>query len=57
MLKLTELEITVFYSMAIVGYILRGKRSGHEADHLPPPSVEVRNEWIYNPIPQYTCIA
>jgi len=57
MLKLTELEITVFYSMAIVGYILRGKRSGHEADHLPPPSVEVRNEWLYNPIPQYTCIA
>jgi hypothetical protein len=27
------------------------KRPGREADHSPPTSVEVKNEWSYNPTP------
>jgi hypothetical protein len=27
------------------------KRPGHEADHSPPPSAEVKNVWSYTSIP------
>jgi hypothetical protein len=27
------------------------KRSGREADHLPPPSAEVKSPWSYTPTP------
>jgi hypothetical protein len=30
---------------------LRVKRSGREADHSPPSSVEVKNAWSYNSTP------
>ena len=26
---------------------------GREAHHLPPPSAEIKNEWIYSSIPPY----
>jgi hypothetical protein len=29
------------------------KRSGREADHLPPSSAEVKNVWSYTSTPQY----
>jgi hypothetical protein len=29
------------------------KRPGREADHAPPSSAEVKNEWNYTSIPQY----
>ena len=32
-------------------FSLRLKWLGHEADHLAPSSVEVKNEWSYNSIP------
>jgi hypothetical protein len=28
------------------------KRPGREGDHLPPSSVEVKNEWSTTPLPQ-----
>jgi hypothetical protein len=33
---------------------LRVKWPGHEADHLPPYSTEVKNAWSYTSVPQYT---
>jgi hypothetical protein len=27
------------------------KQPGREADHSPPTSAEVKNTWIYNPLP------
>jgi len=33
------------YSVGIQGCILMAKKPGHEADHLPPSNVEVKNEW------------
>jgi hypothetical protein len=33
------------------------KQSGHEADHSPPPSAEVKNAWSYTSIPQYVFMA
>jgi hypothetical protein len=35
----------------------RVKRPGREADHSPPYSAEVKNEWIYISTPQYISIA
>ena len=35
------------YSMGIQDSILMGKKPGHEADHLPPSNVEVKNERSY----------
>jgi hypothetical protein len=32
----------------------RVKHPGNEADHLPPPSVEVKKMWIYTSTPPYT---
>jgi hypothetical protein len=29
------------------GYFLEVKRPGHEADHSPPPKIEVRKVWSY----------
>jgi hypothetical protein len=29
------------------------KRPGHEADHSPPTSAEVKKMWIYTPTPPY----
>jgi hypothetical protein len=29
------------------------KQPGHEADHLPPSSAEVKNFWSYTSTPQY----
>jgi hypothetical protein len=29
------------------------KQQGHEADHSPPSSAEVKNEWSYTPTPPY----
>jgi hypothetical protein len=34
-----------------------GKVAGHEADHSPPSSAEVKNEWNYTSIPQYVFMA
>jgi hypothetical protein len=33
------------------------KQLGHEADHSPPSSAEVKNEWCYTSTPQYTYMA
>jgi hypothetical protein len=33
------------------------KRSGREADHLPPSSAEVKNTWSYASTPQYAFLA
>jgi hypothetical protein len=33
------------YSVRIEGSIVMEKKPGHEADHLPPSNVEVKNEW------------
>jgi hypothetical protein len=33
------------------------KRPGREADHLPPPSAEVKNSWNLPPLPQYASMA
>jgi hypothetical protein len=33
------------------------KRSGHEADHSPPSSAEVKNSWSYTSTPQYVFMA
>jgi hypothetical protein len=32
------------------------KAAGREADHLPPPSAEVKNVWSYNSTPQHNFI-
>jgi hypothetical protein len=34
-------------------FVLGVRRPGHEADHSPPPSVEVRNAWSYTSTPPY----
>jgi len=33
------------------------KRPGREADHLSPPSAEVKNAWSYTSTPTYVFIA
>jgi hypothetical protein len=33
------------------------KRSGHEADHSPPTTAEVKKTWIYISIPTYAFMA
>jgi hypothetical protein len=33
------------------------KRQGHEADHSPPSSAEVKNAWSYTSTPQYVFMA
>jgi hypothetical protein len=33
------------------------KRLGHEADHSPPTSVEVKKKWLYAPTPPYIFMA
>jgi len=33
------------------------KRPGHEADHSPPSSAEVKNAWSYTSTPQYVFVA
>jgi hypothetical protein len=33
------------YSAGIRGSILMAKKAGHEAEHLPPSNVKVKNEW------------
>jgi hypothetical protein len=33
------------------------KRPGHEADHSPPSSAEVKNAWSYTSTPQYVFMA
>jgi hypothetical protein len=33
------------------------KQLGHEADHSPPPSAEVKNAWSYTSTPQYVFMA
>jgi len=35
----------------------RVKRTGREADHAPPASAEIKNEWSYAPTPQYVFMA
>jgi hypothetical protein len=35
------------YPMGNRGYFGGLKRHGHEVDHLPPSSAEVKNEWSY----------
>jgi hypothetical protein len=32
-------------------------RPGHEADHSPPSSADVKNAWSYTSIPQYVFMA
>jgi len=32
-------------------------RPGREADHSPPCSAEVKNEWSYNSTPQYAFVS
>jgi hypothetical protein len=34
-----------------------GKAAGHEADHSPPSSAEVKNAWSYTSTPQYVFMA
>jgi hypothetical protein len=33
------------------------KRQGHETDHSPPSSAEVKNAWSYTSTPQYVFMA
>lgn len=35
-------------------FIPRKKRLGHDSDHSPPSSTEVKNKWSYTSIPPYT---
>ena len=41
------------YSMGTAGPFSRVKRPRSKADHSPPPSTEVKNEWSYICIPLY----
>jgi len=45
------------YLIGTRGLSLGIKGLGHEADHSPPTSVEVKNAWSYTSIPQYTFMA
>jgi hypothetical protein len=39
------------------GYFPRSKAPGHEADHSPPPSAEVKNALNYSSFPTYIFMA
>jgi hypothetical protein len=42
----------------VPGFLSLGiKWSRHEADHSPPSSAEVKNEWSYTSSPQYAFMA
>jgi hypothetical protein len=43
--------------MGIKALSLGVKQPGREADNSPPCSAEVKNAWIYTPLPQYVFIA
>jgi hypothetical protein len=43
--------------MGTVGSFLRGIEAGHEADHSPPTSAEVKKIWIYTSTPPYAFMA
>jgi hypothetical protein len=45
------------YPMSTGGSFPGGKRPGHEADHSPPTSAEVKKMWIYTSTPPYTFMA
>jgi hypothetical protein len=36
---------------------LGAKRPGHDANHSPPPSAEVKNAWSYTSTPRYALMA
>jgi hypothetical protein len=44
---------TAYYAMDTRGSIPGGKTTGHEADHSPPSSAEVKNAWNCNSTSQY----
>jgi len=41
----------------VLGALSLGLRPGHEADHLPPSSAEIKNACNYTPTPQYVFMA
>jgi hypothetical protein len=41
------------YPVGTCGSLPGGKVAGREADHLPPSSVEIKNEWSYTSTPHY----
>jgi hypothetical protein len=45
------------YPMGTGALSLGVKRQGREADHLPPSSAEVKNEWSCTSTPQYAFMA
>jgi hypothetical protein len=47
----------VSYPMGTRGFSLGVKRQGHESDHSPPSSAEVKNVCNYTSTPQYVFIA
>jgi hypothetical protein len=42
---------------SLLGLFPRVKQQGHEADHSPPTSAEVKKTWIYTFTPTYTIMA
>jgi hypothetical protein len=45
------------YIMGNRGSLPGVERPGHEADHSPPTSAEVKKTWIYTFTPQYAFMA
>jgi hypothetical protein len=45
------------YKMGTWGSFPGVKRQGHEADHSPPTSAEVKKMWIYASTPSYVFMA
>jgi hypothetical protein len=46
------------FIQSVLGAVSLGvKRQGHETDHSPPTSAEIKKMWIYSSTPQYVFMA
>jgi hypothetical protein len=52
-----QIFICSFYYAVAGALSLGAKWPGHEADHSPPSSAEVKNAWSYTSTLQYTFMA
>jgi len=57
MWRMLETTLNKSYPIDTRGSFPGVKRPGHEADHSPPSSAEVKNAWSYTPLLQYNFIA
>jgi len=44
----------MLYKSGISHFLSTNMSMGHEADHSPPSSAEVKNTWYYTSTPQYS---